>query len=59
MANIGRNLLDLAVLGLPLDEQKRSARLFMRMTGEEIQSAFRKWVRPDGFVQVVLGPGSK
>ncbi len=59
MANIGRNLLDLAVLGLPLDEQERSARLFMRMTGEEIQSAFRKWVRPDGFVQVVLGPGSK
>ena len=59
MASIGRNLLDLAVLGLPLDEPQRAAGLFMLMTGKQVQSAFMKWVRPQDFVQVILGPDPK
>ena len=56
MAGIGQDLLGLSVLGLPLDEPERSARLYMQMTGEQIRAAFMKWIRPDDFVNVTLGP---
>ncbi len=59
MANIGQNLLNLTVLGLPLDEPERAARLYVRMTGEQVMQAFVKWIRPDDFVQVTLGPNPK
>ena len=59
MGGIGQNLLNLSMLGLPLDEPERSANLYMKLTGEQIKSAFLKWVRPDDFVHVTLGPEPK
>lgn len=42
--------------GLPLDEPTRAANRYLAMTAAQVQAAFVKWVRLDGFVQVVLGP---
>ncbi len=41
---------------LPLDEPTRAAHLYLSITAAQIQAAFAKWIRLDGFVQVVLGP---
>jgi zinc protease len=31
----------------------------VEMTAEQVQAAFRKWLRPDDFVQIVRGPQPK
>jgi zinc protease len=41
---------------LPLDEPTRAANKYLAMTAAQVQAAFVKWIRLDGFVQVVLGP---
>jgi zinc protease len=56
---IAGQLLDLSVNGLPLDEQVRAAKRYVQMNPGEVQAAFKKWLRPDDFVQVVLGPKPK
>jgi zinc protease len=42
--------------GLPLDEPTRAADHYLAITAAQIQAAFVRWIRLDGFVQVVLGP---
>ncbi len=49
-------LLDLSVRGLPLDEPVRAARRYIDTSAEQVQAAFKKWLRPDDLVQVVRGP---
>ena len=41
---------------LPLDEPTRAANRYLTITAAQVEAAFRKWIRLDGFVQVVLGP---
>jgi zinc protease len=53
---LAQGLLERAETGLPLDEPSRGAKLYFALTAEQIQAAFAKWVRPDGFVQIVRGP---
>ena len=53
---IAGTLLDLSQRDLPLDEPVRAADRYRKITGEQVQEAFRKWVRPADFVQVTLGP---
>lgn len=53
---VGGGLLARAQLGLPLDEPLRAAKLYYSMTADQVRAAFEKWVRPDGFVQVIRGP---
>jgi zinc protease len=55
-AGIALNLLDLSVEGLPLDEPERAAKKYRSLTAKQIRSAFAKWIRPAGFVQVTQGP---
>ncbi len=43
-------------LGLPLDEPTVAAQHYIAVTPEEIQAAFRKWIRPGDFVRVSQGP---
>jgi zinc protease len=43
-------------LELPLDEPTLAARRFIAISGEEVQAAFRKWIRADAFVRVTQGP---
>ncbi len=54
--DIGENLLSLAVEDLPLDEPVRAATRYLAVTAQEVQGAFNKWIRPDDFVGVTLGP---
>jgi len=49
-------LLARAQMDLPLDESVRAARRYMALTAADVRAAFSKWIRPDGFVQVVHGP---
>jgi zinc protease len=53
---IGETLLELAGEGLPLDEPVRGAKRYLNISAGEIQAAFSRWIRPDDFVQVTLGP---
>jgi zinc protease len=43
-------------LDLPLDEPTTAARHYIALTGAQVQAAFKKWMRPEGFVRVVRGP---
>jgi zinc protease len=55
--SVANGLLARAQIDLPLDEPARSAQRYFSMTAADIRAAFAKWIRPEGFVQVVRGPG--
>jgi zinc protease len=52
-------LLTRAQLNLPLDEAARAAKRYITLSADDVRLAFAKWIRPDGFVQVVRGPAAK
>jgi zinc protease len=54
--DIADGLLARAVAGQPLDEPTRDAARYLKVTPAQVRAAFAKWIRPDGFVQVVEGP---
>jgi zinc protease len=41
---------------LPLTEPFEAAREYLRLTPQQVQAAFAKWIRPTDFVQVTEGP---
>jgi zinc protease len=41
---------------LPLDEPVLAARKYMKLTPEEVRTAFSKWLRIGDIVQVTQGP---
>jgi zinc protease len=49
-------LLELAHDDLPLDLPAQAARKVQKITPQQVQAAFRRWIRPGGFVQVTSGP---
>ncbi len=53
---IGENLLHLALMDLPLNEQLRAAKRYGEISAGDVQAAFAKWIRPEDLVQVSLGP---
>lgn len=53
---VASGLLARAEIGLPLDEPVRGAQIYFSMTADQVKAAFAKWIRPDGFVQIVRGP---
>jgi zinc protease len=53
---IADGLLSRTVAGLPLDELERAAHQYVSVTPDQIQAAFKKWIRPQGFVQITQGP---
>lgn len=53
---IASGLLSRAVLELPLDEPTRAAERYVKLTAQEVQAAFAKWLRPRDLVQVTQGP---
>ncbi|GFE62641.1 pitrilysin family protein [Geobacter sp. AOG2] len=55
-ASIALGLLHLSQLDLPLDEPARAADRYQKVSAAQVRSAFSKWIRPDGFVQVTSGP---
>jgi len=42
--------------GLPLDEPMQAAKRYIDLTAPEVRAAFAKWIRPEGLMQVSLGP---
>jgi zinc protease len=54
--DLGGSLLGFAEMDLPLDELNRASSRYASLTAPEVRTAFAKWIRPDGFVQVVRGP---
>jgi len=56
LRSIGRLLLVLTEEDLPLDEPTQAGRHYLALNAQEVQVAFGRWVRPDGFVQVTRGP---
>ncbi len=53
---IAGGLLARARIGLPLDEPTRAARRYFDLTAEQVRAAFKNWIQPNGFVEVVRGP---
>lgn len=56
MDGIAAGLLARSIQDLPLDEPVRAAKYYRQMTASRIRGAVKKWIRPDGFVQVTAGP---
>ncbi len=54
--SIARGLLARTVAGLPLNELELAAAKYIAVTAAQVQSAFGKWIRPDGFAQITQGP---
>lgn len=58
-SGLGNLLLHYATLDLPLNQNLLDARAELAVTPEQLRHAMNKWIRPDGFVRVVLGPAPK
>lgn len=56
---VAGGMLSRAVMGLPLNEPALAAQHYFSLTGDQVRVAFEKAIRPNGFVQVVLGPAPK
>ena len=56
---IARGWLGRSMLGLPLDEPVRAGRIYLKLTSNDVRTAFAKWLRPDDLVQVTQGPEPK
>jgi zinc protease len=54
---VARQLLDYAVRGLPLNQNVVDAQAELSATAASVRAALAKYVRPDGFVRIVTGPG--
>jgi zinc protease len=54
--SIAGGLIYRTINNLPLDEQVREAKRYIRLTGLDVKKAFSKWIRPDGMVEVTKGP---
>lgn len=53
---IARGMLARSDLGLPLDEPTLAARRYIALDAKDVQTAFRKWLRPRDLVRVSEGP---
>src|SRR5262249_10353340 len=53
---IARGFLTRSDLGLPLDEPEQAARRYIDLSAQDVQAAFKKWMRPDDMVRVTRGP---
>jgi len=56
LGSIARGFIHRSVLDLPLDEPTRAAQHYMALTAEQVRSAFARWLRTKGLVQVTEGP---
>ena len=54
--SIAEGLISRATNGLPLDEPLVAANMYAKLTPQQVQAAFAKWIRPHDFVQVTEGP---
>jgi len=53
---IARSLLNWSYKGEPLDQPMIAADHYLHLSAQQVQDAFRKYLKPDHLVQVVQGP---
>jgi zinc protease len=56
---VGNSLLTYAIRGLPLNQNLIDATRELHATQASVKAAMAKWIRVNGFVRVVTGPGPK
>jgi len=56
--SIADDLIAHATSGLPLDEATIAAGKYAKLTAQDVQAAFARWIRPHDFVQVTEGPSN-
>ncbi len=56
LESIGDSLLGYAQAGYPLDQERLDAQAIISTSAEAVKAAFATFVRPNAFVQVVVGP---
>ena len=56
---IAEGLISSATNGLPLNEPLVAANMYAKLTPQQVQAAFARWIRPNDFVQVTEGPNPK
>jgi zinc protease len=54
--SVGESLLEDAATGMPLDQENLDARAFVATSGVAVRDAMAKYIHPDHFVHVVIGP---
>ena len=59
VGSIAWGLISRSQKDLPLNEPHLAAKMYMNMTAEQIQKAFKKWIRPDALVLITRGPAPK
>ena len=57
--SIAGGLISRATDGLPLDEPVVAASIYAKLSPQQVQAAFAKWIRPEDFAQVTDGPDPK
>ena len=57
--SIAEGLISSATNGLPLNEPLVAANMYAKLTPQQVQATFAKWIRPNDFVQVTEGPNPK
>ena len=56
---IGGQLLQLSVEGQPLDAMTIAGQHYLQLTAPQVQQAYTKYLRPEGFATAVKGPAPK
>lgn len=56
LASIGRSLLGDAQGGYPLDQDRLDAQAIIATSAQAVKEAFASFIRPSGFVKLVVGP---
>jgi zinc protease len=56
---IAEGLLHRATHDLPLDEPTLAAHRYVKLTAEEVEAAYARWLRPGDLVEVTEGPSPK
>ncbi len=59
VAALAEGYLRRSLAGLPLDESQRQARILLGLNADAIRIAFKRWIDPARFAQVVTGPAPK
>jgi zinc protease len=54
--HIAEGLLSRSMEDLPLDEPLRAVGYYLEITPDQVRDAFIRWIRPEDFVQVIVGP---
>jgi zinc protease len=56
VGRIARGLLVWSTMGEPLDQPMVAAKRYLALTAAEVQDAFKRYIQPQRFVQVIQGP---